>query len=277
VNPVAKALWFIESHYTEQLTLDDVAEVCGVSRYHLSRIFGIVVGCSPIRYVRGRRLTVAARALSNGAPDILGVALEAGYSSHEAFTRAFRDQFTITPEGLRARGNLEGIQLQEPIRMEQLMLTKLEAPRFETFRALLIAGMSERYRMPDLAGIPSQWQNFAPHIGHIAGQVGSTTYGVICNTDDQGSFEYVCGVEVSDFANLPPEFAKIRVPEQMYAVFRHHDHISSIQKTFFTIFSQWLPESGYKAGEGPELEVYDNRFDPRTGNGGLDIRISIRK
>jgi AraC family transcriptional regulator len=76
--------------------------------------------------VRGRRLT--------------GVALEAGYSWHEAFTRAFRDQFTVTPEGLRARGNLNGIQLQEPIRMEQLMLTELDAPRFETFKPLLIAG-----------------------------------------------------------------------------------------------------------------------------------------
>ena len=161
--------------------------------------------------------------------------------------------------------------------MEQLMLTELDAPRFETFKPLLIAGMSKRYRVPDLAGIPSQWQKFAPHLGHIRGQMGSTAYGVICNTDEQGSFEYVCGVEVSDFANLPPEFAKIRVPEQMYAVFRHRDHISSIQKTFFTIFNKWLPESGYKMGEAPELEVYDNRFDPRTGNGGLDIRISVRK
>ena len=107
--------------------------------------------------------------------------------------------------------------------------------------------------------------------------MGSTAYGVICNTDEQGSFEYVCGVEVSDFANLPPEFAIIRVPEHMYAVFRHRDHISSIQKTFFTIFNKWLPESGYKVGEGPELEVYDSRFDPRTGNGGLDVRISVRK
>jgi AraC family transcriptional regulator len=96
MNPVAKALWFIESHYTKELTLADVAEPCGVSQYHLSRVFGIAVGCSPIRYVRGRRLTEAARALASGAPDILAVALEAGYSSHEAFTRAFRDQFMIT-------------------------------------------------------------------------------------------------------------------------------------------------------------------------------------
>jgi AraC family transcriptional regulator len=105
MNPVAKALWFIESHFTEELTLDDVADAGGVSRYHMSRVFGIAAGCSIMRYVRGRRLTEGARAIANGAPDILAVALDAGYGSHEAFTRAFRDQFGVTPEALRARGS----------------------------------------------------------------------------------------------------------------------------------------------------------------------------
>jgi len=44
---------------------------------------------SVMRYVRGRQLTEAARCLASGAPDILAIALEAGYGSHEAFTRAF--------------------------------------------------------------------------------------------------------------------------------------------------------------------------------------------
>ena len=64
-----------------------------------------------MRYVRGRRLTEAAKALSNGAPDILSVALDAGYGSHEAFTRAFRDEFGVTPETIRAQGHLKKINL----------------------------------------------------------------------------------------------------------------------------------------------------------------------
>ena len=50
-----------------------------------------------MRYVRARRLTRRTHAGAN-APDILQVALDAGYGSHEAFTRAFRDCFGITPE-----------------------------------------------------------------------------------------------------------------------------------------------------------------------------------
>lgn len=277
MNPVAKALWFVESHSAEEITLEGVAQVAGVTRYHLSRAFGLATGHSVMRYARGRRLTEAARLLAAGAPDILAVALNSGYGSHEAFTRAFRDQFGVTPESIRAQAHLNNVQLMEPIRMEQLKLTNLEPPRFEDGRTLLIAGLQERYSAQTTAGIPAQWQRFAPHIGHIPGQIGQAMYGVIGNSDDAGNADYLCGVEVSDFASLPPEFSRIRIPEQRYAVFTQRGHISAIQRTWYTIWNQWLPESGYKIVEAPEYERYDERFDPMSGNGELEIWIPIRK
>jgi len=89
-HPVGKALWFIEVHLANELSLADIAAASGVSRYNLLRAFGIATGQSVMRYVRGRRLTEAARHLVAGAPDILTVALGAAYGSHESFTRAFR-------------------------------------------------------------------------------------------------------------------------------------------------------------------------------------------
>jgi AraC family transcriptional regulator len=277
MNPAGKALWFIENHFAEELTLDDIADISGVSRYHMSRVFGIATGYSIMSYVRGRRLTEAARTLASGAPDILAVALDAGYNSHEAFTRAFRDQFGITPEALRARGNLDEIKLTEAIKMDETLLTNMEPPRFENFKTLLIAGLSERYNAETTAGIPAQWQRFVPHLGHIPGQVGRTTYGVVCQGDDAGNIEYICGVEVSDFSKLPPELSRLRIPEQRYAVFTHRDHVSTIRRTWYTIWNKWLPESGYKTAEGPEFERYGKEFDPRSGNGGFEIWVPIKK
>src|SRR3569833_1749617 len=98
VNPVNKALWYIESHFSGDLSLEEIAAMGGVSRFHMTRAFSAATGHSIMRYVRGRRLTAAARALSGGAPDILTLAIEAGYGSHEAFTRAIRDRFGTTPE-----------------------------------------------------------------------------------------------------------------------------------------------------------------------------------
>jgi len=276
MNPVAKALWFIESHSAQDLTLDDVANAAGVSRYHMSRVFGIAIGCSVIRYVRGRRLTEAARALSSGAPDILAVALDAGYGSHEAFTRAFRDQFGMTPEMLRARGNLEGIELMEPTKMDETLLTNLEPPRVENLKTLLIAGLSERYDSKTCAAIPAQWQRFTPYLGHIPGQIGRTAYGVLCNSDDAGNTDYISGVEVSDFSRVPPELSHLRIPEQQYVVFTHRDHIATIRRTWYTIWNKGLPESGHQPAEGPEFERYGEEFDPKTGTGGFEIWIPIK-
>src|ERR1700684_817510 len=120
--PAQKALWYIESHLAEALTLDEIAGVAGVSRFHLVRAFTAATGLPVMRYVRARRLTEAARALARGAPDILSVALEAGYGSHEAFPRAFGDHFGVTPEAVRAATCFDTSALQEPIMMDSTAL-----------------------------------------------------------------------------------------------------------------------------------------------------------
>ena len=229
-----------------------------------------------MRYLRARRLSEAARSLAKGASDILAVALDVGYGSHEAFTRAFCDQFHLTPEAVRALGNLNNIKLTEPIKMDETLLASLEPHRFENGRTLLIAGLSERYSAETAAGIPSQWQRFAPYLGHIPAQVGRTAYGVLCNGDDAGNTEYVSGVEVSDFARIPKELSRLRIPEQRYAVFTQREHISTIRRTWFTIFSKALPEAGLKPAGGPEFERYTEEFNPSTGTGGFEIWIPIR-
>lgn len=276
MNPAHKALWFIESHLADELTLDEIAGVAGISRFHMVRAFAAATGLSVMRYVRARRLSEAARALANGAPDILTLALDADYGSHEAFTRAFRDHFGLTPEAVRAATRLDSLKLQEPITMDSTLIDNLPPPRFTTAKPLLIAGLGERYSCESAAGIPGQWQRFHQSVANIPRRIGKVAYGVCCNGDDAGNFDYIAGVEVSDFSDLPREFASVRIPEHKYAVFTHRDHISTIRRTINTIWNQWLPASGMKAADAPNFERYDESFDPLTGNGGLEIWIPVR-
>jgi len=276
MSSVEKALWFIESHFGGEITLEEVAKAAGVSRFHMTRAFGTATGHSIMRYVRGRRLTEAAKALSRGAPDILAVALNAGYGSHEAFTRAFRDEFGVTPEMIRAQGNLKKIEAVEPIKMDETLLIKLEPPRLEDGRRLLIAGIGARYTCEASAGIPSQWQHFLPHLDHVPGQIGRTAYGVCCNSDDTGSFDYVCGVEVKDFLRIPADWSRVRIPAQKYAVFSQRDHISTIRSTWNTIWNEWLPTFEYEVVDAPDFERYGEEFNPTTGMGGFEIWIPVK-
>jgi AraC family transcriptional regulator len=275
MNLANKALWYVETHLGEPVGLDEIATACGISRFHLTRTFGAATGYSVVRYLRARRLSEAARALASGAGDILAVALDAGYGSHEAFTRAFRDQFGLTPEAVREGRCLDQLVLLEAIPMDATLLIDLEPPRHENGRAFLVAGLKERYSWETNSGIPAQWQRFVPYIGHIPGQVGNITYGVCCNGDEQGNFDYVCGIEVKDFADLALEFARIRIAPQHYAVFTHRGHVSTMRCTVATIWNKWLPESGREVAAAPGFERYQD-FDAERGGGIIEIWLPLK-
>jgi AraC family transcriptional regulator len=275
VSVSIKALWYIESHLSGELSLEVIAEAVRVSRFHLCRAFAVSTGSSLAGYVRGRRLSEAARALAEGAPDILAVALDWGYGSHEAFTRAFRQHFGLPPEQLRAQAHLEAITLQEPLRMDKAITTSLASPRIVKGEALLIFGLGQHYSQSN-AGIPSQWNKFLPYFGHIAGQIGNVAYGVICNSDEAGNWDYICGVAVNEFPAHPAEFTRLRIPPQSYAVFEHRDHVSAIGGTWKEIWEHGLADAGCQAADGPAFERYDERFDNRTGLGGFEIWVPVK-
>jgi AraC family transcriptional regulator len=229
-----------------------------------------------MRYVRARRLSEAARQLAHGAGDILRIALDAGYGSHEAFTRAFRDHFLLTPEQVRAQGHINNPQFVEAIAMNSAPVLDLAPPRFETSQPMLLAGLVERYECQSPAGIPDQWQRFNPYLGNIPGQVGKTAYGVSYNFDGDGNFDYMSGVEITAASDQPKALNTLQVPAQRYVVFTHKGHVAGIRATFAAIWSKWFPESGEQAVNGPTLERYGAEFNPVTGMGGFEIWIPIQ-
>ena len=276
-HPAARALWYIENHFNQAIRLDEIARAARVSRFHLAREFDARMGQTVMGYVRNRRLSEAARRLAAGAPDILEVALEAGYGSHEAFTRAFRDAFAMTPEEVRDRGSVTGLNLQEAILMDKAIIDGPSPHRIEQGRTRVLAGLCRRFTMHTRAAIPALWQDFVPHLGHIAAQTGPafTTYGVSYNFDDANDFDYLCAVEVRAGADLPEGFSTLNIAPQTYAVFPHIGHISGLRSTWDAVWGRWLPESGLDVVPAPFFELYGPDFTP-DGHGGLELWIPVK-
>ncbi len=153
----------------------------------------------------------------------------------------------------------------------------LDPPRFENGHELLIAGINESYTFESRVNIPLQWNRFAPYLGKIPGQIGKAAYGVCWNYRAGSGFDYLSGVEVTNTKALPAEFSSVRIPAQYYAVFLHRQHVSSIAKTLETIWTKWLPNSGYTPVESPSFERYTEEFDARTGTGGMEIWVAIKQ
>ena len=270
-----KALWIIERNSTQPLTLDGIAAACGVSRSHLAHAFGTATGVSVMQYVRARRLSAAARALAAGAPDILAIALEAGYGSHEAFTRAFRDRFQQTPERVRERRNVEGLPLVDPLELRPHATVRLDPPRVVNDQIVRVVGLAERCSFDTTIRIRAQWQRFMECYDAIPHKRDGIPIGVSYSTDDEGQFLYMCGAEVHRFGERPRDLLPLEIPPRQYAVFEHRGHVSTIYETYRSIWNEAMPATGRAVADAPVIERHNPTFDPRTGEGGLTLWIPL--
>ena len=166
-----------------------------------------------------------------------------------------------------------GMDSQERRAIDQPFFVKLEPPRFEEGRALLIAGLKGRYCGHTRTEISSLWERFLSHIGNIKGQVGYKAYGVVFNCDAAGNFDYMPGVEVATADRLPPGFSTVFIPKRSYMVFRHRGPVSEIHRTADAIWNGGVRESGYMAADAPHFELYPEDFNPVTDQTGAEIWI----
>jgi AraC family transcriptional regulator len=149
--------------------------------------------------------------------------------------------------------------------------------RYEQGRPMLFAGIRRKHAFASMGqDIPRQWEDFLK-LGELPGQVGATAYGAICGGDPKTqTMEYMCAVEVKSFDALPTELGRMRVPAARYAVFLHEGNVATIQETWKQILSVWLPSSGMQSAQTPDFEVYDERFDGATGEGGVEIWLGVK-
>ena len=108
---IAGVMQYIRAHINEPLNRERLAAVAGFSVPHFHRVFTAHVGESAASYVRRLRLERAGRKLRMGAVDITEVALAAGYDTHAAFSKAFRQQFGLSPREFRQLGCRAATQL----------------------------------------------------------------------------------------------------------------------------------------------------------------------
>ncbi len=96
VDKIAPALSYINENLTRELSIDDMAAMCYMSRYYFMRLFKTQTGCTVHNYIRQKRLVLAARLIREGM-SASAAAAECGFSDYSAFHRAFTKTFRVSP------------------------------------------------------------------------------------------------------------------------------------------------------------------------------------
>lgn len=102
---LAPALAWIDGHYTaEEISLAQLAQLCGVSQPYLRRLFHRVYGVAPAVYIRNRRLSYAGELLRTGEYSVTQAAVFAGFNDAAYFSREFKTYFGMTPSEYSKQG-----------------------------------------------------------------------------------------------------------------------------------------------------------------------------
>ncbi|MBB3113763.1 AraC family L-rhamnose operon regulatory protein RhaS [Paenibacillus phyllosphaerae] len=109
LHHVASAISYMEDHYLEPLTLQEIADHANISARHLNRIFRSYYETTPIAYLQRLRLERAYNLLKQTSLPVTQVSYECGFNDSNYFTRQFTKSYGVSPRTLRkSSGQSEG-------------------------------------------------------------------------------------------------------------------------------------------------------------------------
>jgi AraC family transcriptional regulator len=272
---------YIEQHLYEPVTIHDIAKASNYSAYHFSRIFKSLVGDSPKEYLRKRRLTVAATRLLKEDASILDLAIQCQFESQEAFTRAFKQLFSVTPGQYRKEQDPYRLIYKDqfsPHMLHHLQNSLVMEPEIIDRAAIKTVGIAMRYNNDDL-DLKKLWSAFKPYKDTIPNRVGTDLFGIYeeyQENEDSTEFTYVCSAKVSDYSDIPEGMVARDIESQLYACFDHKGPIANLEATLKYIWGSWLPKSKYEYVEKPDFELYAEGFCDAEPDNILKIFIPIK-
>lgn len=290
LRQIQRAIDYIEDHLDEDLSTDSIAKVAGFSKWHFQMVFSSAVGDTLKEYVRKRKLTAAVIALGTTDKRILDIALDAGFESQEAFTRAFKQMFGKNPGECRRDGIKSIMSLNKPkITMDYLdhlyggvnmqpVIVFVDEKKVVGMGTKFISTLSPDNNNQTI--IPALWGTYVTRSQEIKSRVGYADFGVCFDPGGVKSHPdecfYVAGAEVKNTNEVPDGMMTMTIPAGQYAVFTHKGSIEKLRFTMKYIYGSWLPKSGQKLRDAPDLEIYDQRFKPDSEDSEIDVYIPIQ-
>ncbi len=269
-----RVLSYIYENLDEELSLDTLADIACMSRYHWHRVFKAMTGETLAGVVRNLRLSKAANLLVHEDASVRDVAKQVGFQNLASFSRAFKKAHGVSPNDFREQGaqitNLlslsEGNESMYPISIVEM----------NGFRAAGVCHVGLYQRI----GKAFKGLGSVLMANSLMDQVNSLFAIYHDAPDSKPSAEFRSHVAVSLKEGFPEGLDSLDyfdVEGGKYAVLEHKGPYSNLKAAYEWLYGKWLPQSGEEPRDMPPLEVYIN--DPKvtpTSELRTDIRIPLR-
>ncbi len=267
---ILRVLVHIQAHLDEALCLEDLAGVAYFSPYHFHRVFRGMVGESVKEHVRRLRLERAALRLKHSGEPVTRIAFEAGYETHESFTRAFRAMFEQSPSQFREAHRPVAVP-EVRSRVHFVLDGQLDdfAPieeggppmdvRIETRKPMRVAFI--RHVGP-YNQVGATWGRLCAWAG-MRGLFGPNTVLLgLCHDDPEvtppDKIRYDACIAVGPNVSGDGEVGVQEIAGGDYAVTLHRGPYDNLADTYARLCGQWLPAHGRELRSAPSLEIYRN-------------------
>jgi AraC family transcriptional regulator len=275
---VERTVRHIAAALDEALDLGELARQAALSPFHFHRIFRGMVGETPLEMHRRLRLERPAWQLSSIDTGVTTVAFDAGYETHEAFSRAFRQAYGRSPTAFRedaARGRSDcarapRIELAARSGVHFDPVTTVPVIRFHKGESSMNVKLEQ---MPELrvatvrhVGPYDRISEAFQRLGAIVGPAGLLQKGsamiAIYHDDPEATpvdaLRSDAGVTVPEGSPLPDGIVEQRLPAGRYARTTHVGPYTQLGGAWSRFMGEWLPKSGERLGSGASYEVYRN-------------------
>lgn len=267
---VQAAIEHIASHLDDALELEALARIACLSPFHFHRVFRGMVSETPLELARRLRLERAAWRLKDKLQAITEIAFDAGYETHEAFTRAFRSAYSTSPSGFRLR---KYPRIEIAARCGIHFTTDGVIPPFIPRDSGGVTMDVEIKDMPELrvatvrhVGPYNQIPKAFERLDDIAGQAGlirhSSAMMAIYHDDPestpQDQLRSDAALAVPEDVELPEGLAEQHIAAGRYAMTVHVGPYEQLGDTWARFLGEWVPASGNRIGDGVSYEIYKN-------------------
>jgi AraC family transcriptional regulator len=263
----------IQQRVDEPLDLETLAGLAHFSPFHFHRIFRGMMGESLQEHIRRLRMERAAWRLRFSQQTIVQIALDAGYDSHEAFTRAFKVAFGMAPSRFRILRQPRRLVIDSRVPSgvhyrEDTLLTNFKTmkpnPKNETITIQKLKDLRVAFvrHVGPYAGCGQAWEKLCAYLGKEGMLGGNARFIGLCHDDPEvtpaSKIRYDACVTVDEDFKPEGEIGVQVITGGDFAVTTHYGPYERLYLTYSRVMGQWIPRSGREASDGPSLEFYQN-------------------